>query len=91
MQASGRPNRLGAPGSIGASSGPSPGSRPPRRRPRRGGGAPPTSKGAADVSTTTVATMILILGFVWGGFALILATAVRREREKTGGGDAGAA
>lgn len=43
------------------------------------------------MSSTTVATMILILGFVWGGFALILATAVRREREKSGGGEDGAA
>lgn len=36
------------------------------------------------MSATTVATMVLILGFVWGGFALILTTAVRKEREKTG-------
>jgi len=34
------------------------------------------------MSTTAVVVMILVLGFVWGGFALILATAVRKEREK---------
>ncbi len=30
-----------------------------------------------------IITMILILGFVWGGFLLILLTAVRKERQKT--------
>lgn len=34
------------------------------------------------MSATAIATMVLILGFVWGGFGLILATAVRKEREK---------
>ena len=29
--------------------------------------------------------MIFILTFVWGGFALILATAIRSEREKPEG------
>ncbi len=28
-------------------------------------------------------TMILILGFVWGGFAIILVTALRKESGKT--------
>lgn len=28
-------------------------------------------------------TMILILAFVWGGFAIILATALRKEAGKT--------
>lgn len=41
------------------------------------------------MSTTTIATMVLILGFVWGGFVSILALAIRREREKAPGGDAG--
>lgn len=34
------------------------------------------------MSATTVVVMVLVLGFVWGGFALILALAVRKEREK---------
>lgn len=34
------------------------------------------------MSVTTVAVMALVLGFVWGGFALILAVAFRKEREK---------
>lgn len=40
------------------------------------------------MSATTIAVMVLILGFVWGGFAFILTLAVRREREKTSSGDA---
>lgn len=43
------------------------------------------------MSATTIATMALILGFVWGGFALILTTAVRKEREKTADGEPGSA
>lgn len=43
------------------------------------------------MSATTIAVMVLILGFVWGGFALILATAVRREREKVAEGEPGSA
>jgi hypothetical protein len=38
------------------------------------------------MTTSTVLTMVLILGFVWGGFALALFTAVQKESEK-GGGD----
>lgn len=34
------------------------------------------------MSLTALVTMVLILGFVWGGLAVILATAVRKEREK---------
>ncbi len=30
-------------------------------------------------------TMIVIAGFVWGGFALVLVTAIRKESGKTGG------
>jgi len=30
--------------------------------------------------------MTLVLLFVWGGFALFVATAVRKERRKKGGG-----
>jgi hypothetical protein len=41
------------------------------------------------VSATTVVVMVLVLGFVWGGFALILALAVRKEREKALTGDQG--
>lgn len=35
------------------------------------------------MSVTAVVTMILILAFVWGGFMLAVATAVRKERRKT--------
>lgn len=34
------------------------------------------------LSPTAVVTMVAILGFVWGGLAVILATAVRKERKK---------
>lgn len=43
------------------------------------------------MSTRAVVTMICILGFVWGGFLLILLTAIRKEREKMTGPDAGEA
>lgn len=36
------------------------------------------------MSTTAIVTMVLITGFVWGGFAWILKTAVRKEGEKEG-------
>ncbi len=31
---------------------------------------------------SAVITMVLICGFVWGGFLLLLARAIRSEREK---------
>jgi len=34
------------------------------------------------MTAAAVVTMMLILGFVWGGLGLILVTAVRRERAK---------
>lgn len=34
------------------------------------------------MSTKAIVTMIAIVGFVWGGFTWILATAVRKERDK---------
>jgi hypothetical protein len=34
------------------------------------------------MTTSTVITMVLILGFVWGGFSLALLTAVHRESSK---------
>ncbi len=34
------------------------------------------------MTTTALITMMLILGFVWGGLGLIVITAVRRERAK---------
>lgn len=57
------------------------------------------------MSATAVVTMIVILGFVWGGAVLLAVTAVRKERaksaasgpdpdataERRGGGPAGAA
>lgn len=36
------------------------------------------------MTTATWITMIGILAFVWGGFALALRTAVRKEGEKLG-------
>lgn len=34
------------------------------------------------MSATTIVTMVAILGFVWGGLAVILTVAIRKEREK---------
>ena len=34
------------------------------------------------MTTSTVITMVLIIGFVWGGFFLALVTAVRKESSK---------
>jgi len=34
------------------------------------------------MTTSTVVTMVLIIGFVWGGFFLALFTAVRKESRK---------
>lgn len=34
------------------------------------------------MSTTAIVTMVVILGFVWGGLAAILTLAIRKEREK---------
>lgn len=34
------------------------------------------------MSATAIVTMVVILGFVWGGLALILVTAIRKERQK---------
>lgn len=34
------------------------------------------------MSSATLVTMIAILGFVWGGFALCLFTALRKESQK---------
>lgn len=30
----------------------------------------------------TVVTMVLTIGIVWGGFVLVLVTALRKERDK---------
>ena len=37
------------------------------------------------MTTRGIVTMVLVLLFVWGGFALFVATAVRKERNKQGG------
>jgi hypothetical protein len=37
------------------------------------------------VDTSAIVFMVLICGFVWGGFALLLSYAIRREREKSAG------
>ena len=34
------------------------------------------------MTASAVITMVLILGFVWGGFSLALLTAVRKESSK---------
>ncbi|HIF07152.1 MAG TPA: MetS family NSS transporter small subunit [Gemmatimonadetes bacterium] len=34
------------------------------------------------MTTSTQVTMLIILGFVWGGFFLALATAARKESAK---------
>ena len=34
------------------------------------------------MTTSTAVTMVLVLGFVWGGFFLALLTAVREESNK---------
>lgn len=34
------------------------------------------------MTTSTVITMVLVLAFVWGGFAFFLLTAVRKESKK---------
>lgn len=38
------------------------------------------------MSDTAIVTMVVILGFVWGGLAVILTLAIRKEREKQRGG-----
>jgi hypothetical protein len=35
------------------------------------------------MTIATWITMILVIGFVWGGFSLVLATAVRKESGKS--------
>lgn len=37
------------------------------------------------MTAATWLTMVLILGFVWGGFVLALAIAIRKEGAKTAG------
>ena len=34
------------------------------------------------MTTSAIITMVLILGFIWGGFFLALSTAVRKESDK---------
>ncbi|MGH7542062.1 MAG: hypothetical protein ACRELC_13795 [Gemmatimonadota bacterium] len=41
------------------------------------------------MTTTGIIAMIAIAGFVWGGLALILATAIRKERAKRTGAEGG--
>lgn len=36
------------------------------------------------MSAKAIVTMAVITGFVWGGFVLILRTAIRKEGEKQG-------
>lgn len=47
------------------------------------GAAPRASTNGRIMTSTGIITMIAVLAFVWGGFALLVATAVRKERRKT--------
>jgi hypothetical protein len=43
------------------------------------------------MTAATWITMVVVMGFVWGGFLLVLATAIRKESGKARGrGDASA-
>lgn len=35
------------------------------------------------MQTSTIITMVIILGIVWGGFAVLLLTALRKESNKS--------
>ncbi len=37
------------------------------------------------MTTATWITMIVVMTFVWGGFSLVLLTAIRKESGKSGG------
>ncbi len=39
------------------------------------------------MSAAAVALMVLVAGFIWGGFVLLLARAVRCEANKSGPGE----
>lgn len=39
------------------------------------------------MTPATWITMLLVMGLVWGGFALVLATAIRKESTKESGRD----
>ena len=51
----------------------------PHRGRRRGGEG-------SHMTTATWVTMVLVMGFIWGGFALALLTAVRKESGKRADG-----
>ena len=36
------------------------------------------------MTVATWITMIVIMAFVWGGFSLVLSTAIRKESDKSG-------
>jgi len=36
------------------------------------------------MTTSTWITMFVVMAFVWGGFAIVLLTAIRKESEKSG-------
>ena len=36
------------------------------------------------MTTSTWITMFVVMAFVWGGFAMVLLTAIRKESEKSG-------
>ncbi|UCF20089.1 MAG: methionine/alanine import family NSS transporter small subunit [Gemmatimonadota bacterium] len=35
------------------------------------------------MSTSAIVAMLLTCGFIWGGFLILLAYAIRRERDKS--------
>ena len=47
------------------------------------GRAPSRLNNGRTMTSTGIITMIAVLAFVWGGFALLVVTAVRKERRKT--------
>ncbi|MCI0706955.1 MAG: MetS family NSS transporter small subunit [Ignavibacteriae bacterium] len=37
------------------------------------------------METSTIVTMIIVVGTVWGGLAVVLRTALKKEKQKQGG------
>ena len=45
--------------------------------------APARTAEGRTMTSAGIITMVAVLAFVWGGFALLVITAVRKERAKT--------
>ncbi|GMV08070.1 MAG: hypothetical protein AMXMBFR53_43450 [Gemmatimonadota bacterium] len=54
----------------------------PAVRPRIHHLRPPSGGGETRMTAATWVTMVLVMAFIWGGFALALRTAVRKESGK---------